>query len=413
MRRLWRRRTKQHEATHYSVLDLGASSVKALVIERAEDRVSILGRGQAFHQNGIAAEGMLGSVEALGTACEQALTQAEDATEAVCGSKIVPDALLMSVPVTWVRGAIGIGRVQRPNLEESITAKECVGPTVQSGQRAMQRLAQAVPVDEWSLLDAAIVAFRIDGHRVTDPVGFRGHLLETQSFAVAAPKRLLGALSQIADTLHFDPPYLAAEPQLLASAAPSDGLVIQVGAETTGVVLARYGAPLAFTGIHSGGQSLVQAVVDTFQVSPARADALLRACAAGRLSGKGQRAIRNAIEVPIETWLATVKEGLRSWDRPSEGWPLDIYLCGGLSALADVQSLVSSVQWLDVLPFSRTPRVRTWDGSNLGRVTDRTGSGWLLENVTTVSLAAWALRERDLSFASDVLHSSLKIRPRR
>ncbi len=409
MRRLFRGRPKGQK-TDYSVLDLGASAVKALVVRRTEDKVHILGRGRAQHQGGIASDGTIGHLGTLQEACEQALVQAEDATEAITGHKIVPDTAMVAVPTCWLRSALGWGRVLRPHLEESIAAKECEEPIVQAGQQALQRLEGETGNGTWVLLDATVASLSIDGHRVTDPVGFRGHSLEALGLVVAVPQSMLDGLRQITDALGLDPPHAVAEPLALASTAPGDGLIVQVGARTTNLVLARYGAALAFDGIGQGGASLVEALSDACGLSRERADALLQACADGLSSEADRQRVEVALSESVTGWLSLLVERLRSWQRPVQGWPADIYVCGGGSAWIDLTRLIGSVRWPEVLPFPHMPRARLWDGSNVGQVVDHTDRKWELSELTTLSLAAWTVRDRGPSSADGVLRASLGMR---
>jgi cell division protein FtsA len=311
--------------------------------------------------------------------------------------------------MAWVRGALGSARILRPNLEDSIAAEECVKPLLEAGRRAMRRVGRLTGVGEWELLDATLVTFSVGGHRVTDPVGFRGHVLEATAFVTAAPSRLLNALRRIADGLQLEPPSLVAEPLALAAASPSDGLTIQVGARTTGLVLSRYGAPVSFAGTCQGGMTLVEALADALGISAARADVMLRAYALGKLGDSDSSLVGDALEEPLLRWLSAVIECLRSWTAIPGEWAPFVYLCGGVSALGDLERLVTATQWLEVLPFPFTPQVKIWDGSNVEHVLDQTDQRWQAESVTTLSLAAWALRDRGPSTLDGVLRASLDI----
>jgi Tfp pilus assembly PilM family ATPase len=411
MRLLWRRRSQRRDADgdYYSVLDLGASAVKALVVEGTGDRATILGRAHVAHPNGIATNGRIGELSALQDACERALIMAEDATGEVTRVKVVPDTVLIAVPTAWVARAVGIGRFVRPNLEETITSDERREPIERAGRIAADLLTGGSGHGDWRLLDATVLDLRVDGRRVTDFAGFRGHTLEAAVQAVAAPGRTLAVLAGLADALKLDPPHLVAEPMAIAAALGEDGLVIQVGARTTSLVLVRHGVPMAFGAVLAGGSALIDALADAFRLSPSRAAALLRAYGAGRLQGSEHAAVRNVLAAPLASWLSWVVRELRSWDVQQEDWVPEVYLCGGASVLGDLQRLVSSAPWLNTLPLLRVPSVRTWDGSNLSQVADRTMPRWQLDGVTSLAVAAWPLRDRGPGTADGILRSTLRI----
>jgi cell division protein FtsA len=416
MRSLWTRPSPNSVNTGYlSVLDLGVSSVKALVLQRVGDQVTILGRGRALAQgvgpgpDGLAPDGAITDLDALASICERALCEAEDMTAETCGHKVVPDEALIAVPASCSRGALGQGRARRIAVETGIGAEEWTTSVAHAGRRALRELGRLTGVGKWEVIDGAVVAFTVDGHRVTDPIGFRGHLLEATVFAAAAPQGLAASLRQLADRLQLDPPGLVAEPVSLAAACPDDGLVIEVGARTTGLCLARYGAPLAFSSVPWGGDNLTQALADTFQLFPSRAEALKRAYGAGQLSPEGTSAVQKALAVPIQSWISAVLEQLEPWRERIRVWPPEIYVCGGTGALPGLAESVSAVRWLDQLPFPRTPNVSIWDGSPLARVVDRTEPRWLVGDVVVLSVAALAAHDRNASTPDGVLRTVLGI----
>jgi hypothetical protein len=205
----------------------------------------------------------------------------------------------------------------------------------------------------------------------------------------------------------LDPPRIISEPVALAAAAPSDGLVVQVGAQTTGLILCRYGTPLVFGSIPWGGSSLIETVTDARQISHNRALALLQAYAESCLDATTKSEIAPLVAEGLLAWLSLVVERLRSWQRPVRAWPTEIHVCGGTGVLPDLVRAMGTVRWMEVLNFTQTPRIRAWDGSNLTQVTDHTTARWQLDNVTTLALAAWTLNGRGPGTADGMLATSL------
>lgn len=408
MMRFWKRGSEQDNTRYLSLLDPGGTAVKAIVLEQIDGQATILGRGSAPHVGGLAPDGTIGDVDALSAACEQALRFAEDATEGAGQLKIVPDVSVFSVPMPWLRGAVGTDGVARTALEAGIDIEECYEPIARAGRRAMRNLGRVVVSGKWELVDAALVAFAVDGHRVTNPVDFRGHMLEATSFVLAAPQGLLDTLREIADRLQLDPPYLAAEPLALAAALPSAGLVVEMGALTTGLVLVRYGVPIACGSVPQGGSKLTEVLADAFGLSLPRAEALKRAYGAGQLGEEGEAIVRDLLQEPLRLWLAAIIDHLETWADVTPTWPPSIYLCGGASQLPDVRLAASGARWLHSLPFPRTPEIRVWDGSNLSPVLlERAATRWTTDGIVLSSLAAWTLRDQGPATPDGVLRTSL------
>ena len=402
-------RRQADQGLYASILDLGGSAVKALVIERSGDQIIIHGRGRAESLGAILEGGEPGDLGGLVNICERALRTAEDTTSEGGGPAIVPDEVLVSVPTIWLRGAVGWASVGRSTVESTIDAEECRAPVIQAGRHALRNLGRATGAGKWELVDATLVTFSIDGRPATEPVGLRGHLLEATCMVAAAPRKLLDTVRRVSDMLKLEPPYLVAEPFALAAASPSDALLIEVGAQSTGLILTRCGAPVAFGGVPVGGSAFTKALATTFSIPLSRAEALKRAYGAGELSGEGTQAFRSALARPLSLWWSAVNGELRSWKHVRRAWTPEVLLCGGVGELPDMLALLCAARWMDILPFPRTPHVRLWDGSTVSQVVDRTGARWQQSNVVTLSLAAWVLRDSGVLAADGILRASLGI----
>jgi hypothetical protein len=244
---------------------------------------------------------------------------------------------------------------------------------------------------------------------VTSPVGFRGYLLEATSFVVAAPEECLNRLQWVAQQLRLDPPWLVAEPLALAAACPGEGLIVNAGAHTTGLALVRYGAPLACGSVPYGGARLTRALAEAFELPSMRAEALKRGYGAGQLSDEGTAAVRQVLEAPLQAWISALTERLSSWTEVPAPWPPDIYVSGGAAALEDLRQALSAARWLDTLPFPKTPEVRLWDGSTLYPVIDHGDLDWRADQVASLSVAAWTLRDRGAGTPEATLRSALAL----
>lgn len=411
MTRLKSRRAHRtaHNPQQFSVLDLGGSAVKALVVEVQDGRATVLGRGQARHTQALDDRGLIANLDALIGACEEALRDAEDATERVREAKLVPDIALFAVPTAWTRGAMGVGGVERTALELPITREECVEPLVRAGRRAMRNLGRLTDDGEWQLLDATLIAFSINGNPVTEPVGFRGHELQAAVFVVAARRDQLAALPKIAEALQLEPPQMVAEPLALAATLAESGLLIQVGQVTTQAVLVRKGAPLAVGHIPCGGRQWIRALTDTFHLSPERADALLRAWSSGRLTPQARQTVEQVCRPLWDEWLRALIAEIRRWEIERLEWPPTIYLCGGAMSLSPLREQIGKAPWHELLPFQRTPDVRIWDGANLNLLNDLAEPRWPIDGVTALSVAAWGIRNRSSETTDGILRQALEI----
>lgn len=403
------RRDKDAAVRQFSVLDLGASAVKALVVEVQQNRATVLGRGQVKHCNGLDEHGYVGDLEALIHACEEALRDAEDATERVHEGKVVPDEALFAVPAAWTCGAMGVGGVERVTLEAPISLDECAEPLARAGRRALRNLGRLTVGGKWQLVDATLITFSVNGNPVTEPVGFRGRGLQAAVFVSAARSDQVAALPKIADALQLEPPQLVVEPLALAATLPGSGLLVQIGAGITQVILARKGAPLATGHIAQGSLSWTRALIDAFRLSPERADALLRAYGDNKLTPRVRDSAGQVLHGLWDRWFEALVAEMRRWDVERLEWPPVIYLCGGASVVSELRERISKAPWLDLLPLSRTPEVRPWDGANLDLLADLAEPRWPVDGVTALSVAAWGARNRNVDTPDGMLRKALEI----
>lgn len=404
--------------SYLSVLDIGDGSVRALVVQVSDDQVSILGRGMAPREAATEIIPSAGNWGDLGQACEQALRSAEDAT-ARLGAKIIPDAAVMSVPACYVRGAAGVGQVKRVAFETPIMLAECAEPLALAGRRALRHVGRLTDPDEWVVLDATVATWYLSGHSLTDPVGFRGRDLAAMAFVAVAPRAVVQSLVSIADTLQLDPSMLVAAPLALAAVSPSDGLIVQVQAAATDLILVHRGVPLVCDSIEQGGAAWAQALQSAFHLSPTQSEAVLRAYRAGRLDAAHQKAVQDALQSPLDAWAAVVVERLQSWTRDHlvdrrvltldpPFWSPDIYVCGRADLLPWAQRSLAGVRWLSLLPFPRAPQVRPWDSVSPPGVQDLTEQRGRLGGLTAWACAAWARRGRGNPAWEGMLKASLK-----
>jgi hypothetical protein len=77
-----------------------------------------------------------------------------------------------------------------------------------------------------------------------------------------------------------------------------------------------------------------------------------------------------------------------------ESYPTKIYLCGGASALEEMQTAIIEHPWLTVLPFAKFPKVEFLYPSQLENIIDPTKTINDPSDVTPLALARMYLENR-------------------
>lgn len=384
------------EPAYRSVLDVGTTWVKTLVVVEQDGEVRVIGRGRAHHRGAFSANGKVADANALAVACEAALCQAEDMTEETTGRKIVPDTAVIGVPSRWLVVSSQTFTLRRRRPETKVEEREVERVAVRAGRLALQdiitsRTTTALPL---TIVDTSLVSLMVDGHRVTDPVGFQGGELAATVCVAVAPDEALSALHALTDVLELEPPYLVAEPRAMARQLGRDGIVLDVGGVTTGVYLIRHGKLLTADTLPLGGDGFGQSLAAVFNLTGRQMQALRRAYEEGLLAEDDAAQVRAALSDTIQNWLRAVESSLARM-AGTDYLPHQIYLCGGGSRWPDVLDAVRVHPWVHHLSFVRYPQIQHLDPVQLSSPANGTGRLWDLEEAVALGLACWPTRSNE------------------
>jgi cell division ATPase FtsA len=410
-----------------STIDLGTEYVKALVVEVQENRAVIIGQGVARHKGGYASDGAIGDLEAITATCDQALRQAEDMTEKVYGRKVVPDQAVMGIPSLLIRGAAYTVKQRRSSPRRPVSQRELTQLLQRVQRLALQQLSQEFASNELILVDSSITGIAIDGHGVTDPVGFRGENLAVTVFNALVLREGLDGLRSIAEGLELEPPLLVPECRVVASFLKGSEVIgLDVGGRETGIFWSRNGGLLASRTVPLGGRAVSQRLAEDLHLSLQKAETLklsyshsqtvapplllaLRGVYPEPCPEHSRRGSRRAQDADLQsggneatstsvgeilgeavcTWLAEVERQLMAL-AGEENLPPCIHLWGGGSELSELVDATKAFPWMGELPFARYPEVGTLDPERVPGLLNRTGLSLRRGGVVVMSLARWA-----------------------
>lgn len=378
-------------------LDVGTEFVKAVLVTASPEGPQVAGTGRTRQGYGDMEAGAICNIAGVTQATEQALTEARETAErsfavqgAVCG-----------IAGAFVKGIVNQVRAVRRNPGRPLSWAE-LSHLVQQGSREAREKALAQLLLETSLstldiesLNAAVVELKIDGQRVTDPLGFQGRTVELTVFTAFAPLIQVGALRSVVRNLGL--PFLAAvaEPYAVAGAALTDEacefgtLVVDVGGGTTDIALIQRSGIAGTRMLPMGGRAFTRTLAAEEGLPLREAEELKLQVSRGLVEGPESGRLRALLDQDLEVWRTGVALALADL-AGGELLPGRVALCGGGSALVGLSEALASLPTLGQRAGSGGPEVVHLKAEGLRWPLDPEGRLTGTQDVTPKSLALTA-----------------------
>ncbi len=377
-------------------LDIGTAFVKALIFQVKDDKAYVLGVGRAAQKLTDMTGGAVSDIHGVITNCEDALGQAAEQ------AGFLPRQVVMGIAGELVKGTKTTVRqtrsdakvkIELPELKEMIAKVQREAFETTRAELAMETGHEEIDV---RLVHAAIVDVRIDGYKVSNPLGFQGREVEIGVFNVFAPIIHLGALQTIAAELDLDLLTIVAEPYAVARAQGSEvgaeysAIFIDIGGGTTDVAVVRSGGIEGTKMFALGGRAFTKRLSTVLGVSFSEAEKRKLAYSAGELTGETENKVQKALSDDGAVWLGGIELTLGEFSN-LDLLPGKILLCGGGSGLPEILKLLRTKDWSTHLPFSRQPTIHYLQPKDVERVVDETGQLRDPSDVTPMGLANLAI----------------------
>jgi cell division protein FtsA len=393
----------------YAALDIGTEYAKALVFTIDGDRCRVLGSGRHPQSRTAMQDGLITDIEAVVQNCHAALTRAEQAA-GVLGKQVI-----VGLAGELVKGLSTTMTLERSRPSEALRPDEIDDVLEQTQRRALSQVTERLswemgqPQVDVRLVNSAVVAIKMDGHTVTNPLGFQGRYLQVTVFNAFAPLVHVGASESIARYLSLELLSVVAEPYAVASclstaqAGDMGGIFIDVGGGTTDVALVRNGGIEATQSFALGGRTFTRRLAAEQDLETDEAEALKLRYARGELPATAAAAVRQALDRDVTTWMDGVQLILE--ELAGEGQlPPYVHLCGGAGALPDILERLQAFPWTERLPCPRPPRIALIQPADVDSVQDDSGELVDQQDVTPMGLALQALAlQRQSSLVNQAL----------
>ncbi len=375
--RFFRRIKKKAGDAHFLALDIGTDVVKALVCEVAGTKAHVLGVGRKQQKLGDMQSGVVTDIASVIANCHAAIKEAEN----VAG--ISTRRMILGISGELVKGATSTTSYVRRDANSKIDLAELKNIVHKIQWRAFDsvrsQLAHETGYNEIDvkLVNAAIVDVRIDGYKVTNPIGFQGKEVTLSIFNAFAPLVHYGALQTIASEIDKELLAIAAEPYALTRCLGHEdsgqfgAIFIDVGGGTTDVAVVRDGTVEGTKMFTLGGRIFSKRLSQILNISFKEADDIKLAYSHDNLERQSHKIVRDAMKMDSDVWLSGVVLTLEEFENV-DVLPSKILLSGAGSHLPEIKEALESREWIKSLPFAKKPQITFLNPKMVTNVVDKT-----------------------------------------
>jgi cell division protein FtsA len=390
---------RRSSGNHALSLDIGTEVVKALVfrVDKDSEKGIVVGVGRVRQRLGDMQSGAVSDIAGVVASCEKAIALAEDMAEV---KKV--EQTIMGIAGELVKGSTTNVHYERLKPETRIDLPELKNIIQKVQWKAFDRIRQQIAWEtghneiDVKLINAAIVDVRIDGYRVTNPLGFQGRDVSIGIFNAHAPMVHLGALQTIAEELNLELLSIAAEPYAVArsmgleSTMDFSTIFIDVGGGTTDVAVVRNGGLEGTKMFALGGRAFTKRLAQELNINFEEAEILKMKYGRGELNREISARLDKIFEEDSQVWLDGIELSLSEYAE-SGLLPSRILLCGGGSALPGIKRALLGPRWVKNLSFAKPPSVSFLQPKDVANIEDATNLLKDPQDITPMGLANLAL----------------------
>lgn len=394
--RLFRRIKRRESDSHFIALDIGTDMVKAFVCEAQGSKVHVIGVGRKAQKLGDMKSGVVTDIASVITNCHFAIKEAERMA-GVTASKMI-----LGIAGELVKGATNTTSYVRRDANAKIDLSELKNIVHKVQWRSFDAVRAQLSHEtgyneiDVKLVNAAIVDVKIDGYRVTNPIGFQGKEVTLSIYNAFAPLVHYGALQTIAAEIDKELLAIAAEPYALARClGHEDGsqfgaIFVDIGAGTTDIAVVRDGAVEGTKMFTLGGHTFTKRLAQQLNISFKEAEDIKLAYSNDKLERQSHNIVREAMKTDSDVWLSGVVLTLEEFEN-IDIFPSKILLSGGGAHLPEVKEALESREWLGPLRFGKKPQVNFLHPKMISNVVDDTKTLQDYSDVMPMALASLAL----------------------
>ncbi|MFA5947769.1 MAG: cell division FtsA domain-containing protein [Candidatus Gracilibacteria bacterium] len=389
-------KNNRNEDNFFLALDIGTDMVKALVCEAEGSKGKILGVGKQRQKLGDMNGGVVMDIASVISNCHTAIRQAEKMASAT------PKKMILGISGELVKGATNTTSYIRRDANSKIDLSELKNIVHKIQWRAFDYIRSQLAYEtgyneiDVKLVNAAIVDTRIDGYKVTNPIGFQGKEITLSIFNAFAPLVHFGALQTIAAEIDRELIAIAAEPYALSRCLGYEdtgnfgAIFIDVGAGTTEIAIVKNGSLEGTKMFNLGGRLFTKRLAQTLNISYQEAEEIKTSYSEDKLERQSSKIVRESLQSDCEVWLSGVLLTMEEFEN-IDVLPSKILLSGGGSLLPEIKETLETREWMKGLPFVKKPQISYLNTKLITNLSDETKTLNSAQDVMPMAIANLAL----------------------
>ncbi len=377
----------------FTVLDIGTEYVKALVCLAQGKEVEILGKGMRRQNQGEMESGAITDIAGVIEHCHSAMREADRM------AGVSPTQMVLGVSGELIKGATSTITYKRRDPSSKIHQEELKNIVHKVQWKAFEKVRGDLAYEtgfneiDVKLVHAAIVDTRIDGYKVSNPIGFQGREVMMSVFNAFSPIVHFGALQTICAEMDQELLAIMAEPyavgRLLGGTELQgySGLFLDIGGSTTDITIVQDGSVVGTKMFNLGGRAFSKRLAQALNISNEEAEEVKIAFANHQLEHQSHSIVSKALAGDTEIWLSGVYFSLQEFT-DIDSLPPTVYLCGGGSLLPLLKEGLENSDWHKKLSFPRKPQIKYLLPKHISHVKDQTQLLNSPQDIAPISLAS-------------------------
>ncbi|MFA6917431.1 MAG: cell division FtsA domain-containing protein [Candidatus Gracilibacteria bacterium] len=394
--RPFRRIKTSSNSNSFLVLDIGTDMIKALVCVAEGSKGRVIGVGKKQQKLGDMQGGVVTDIASVIANCTTAIREAERM------AGVTTTRMILGISGELVKGATSTTSYVRRDANSKIDLAELKNIVHKIQWRAFDivrsQLSHETGYNEIDvkLVNAAIVDTRIDGYKVSNPIGFQGKEVTLSIFNAFAPLVHYGALQTIAAEIDRELLAIAAEPYCLTRCLGNEdstqfgAIFIDIGAGTTDIAIVRNGAVEGTKMFTLGGRMFTKRLAQNLNISFQEAEEIKLNYSNDKLERQSHRIVREAMQTDCDVWLSGVVLTIEEF-ADIDVLPSKILLSGGGALLPEIKEVMETREWIKSLPFAKKPQINFLNPKMIANMSDDTKTLNSPQDAVPLALANLAL----------------------